>query len=180
MAKMTRTLRKKAQSQLALCRSSVSSDEWYTPIELIRALGEFDLDPACGPLCVNRTARRRLESNGLEQPWTGRVWMNPPFSEPSKWIEKFAEHGNGIALVFARTDALWFQSIARKAGGFFMFMGRTKFVRPNAPPSNCPLGCVLFALGPGNREAILAAGFRGLWVSCDSLFPQASPLKPQA
>lgn len=30
-------------------RSSNSTDEWYTPKEIIDALGEFDLDP-CAPL----------------------------------------------------------------------------------------------------------------------------------
>lgn len=30
-------------------RSSNSTDEWYTPKEIIDALGEFDLDP-CAPM----------------------------------------------------------------------------------------------------------------------------------
>ena len=30
-------------------RSANASDEWYTPREIIEALGEFDLDP-CAPM----------------------------------------------------------------------------------------------------------------------------------
>lgn len=32
-------------------RSANASDEWYTPREIIEALGEFDLDP-CAPPCT--------------------------------------------------------------------------------------------------------------------------------
>ncbi len=53
-------------------------DEWLTPPELLRALGDFDLDP-CSP--VNRpwpTAARHLtwQDNGLLAEWKGRVWCN--------------------------------------------------------------------------------------------------------
>ena len=31
--------------------------------------------------------------------------MNPPYGKfTAKWLEKFINHRNGIALVFARTD----------------------------------------------------------------------------
>lgn len=35
-------------------RSSNSTDEWYTPKEIIDALGEFDLDP-CAPVAPYKT-----------------------------------------------------------------------------------------------------------------------------
>lgn len=85
-----------------------NSEEWFTPPELIKALGEFDLDP-CSP--VNRpwdTAKKHYtkEVDGL---WEGRVWLNPPYGkETFKWIERLAHHGDGIALIFARTDTKGF------------------------------------------------------------------------
>ncbi|MFB5758983.1 DNA N-6-adenine-methyltransferase [Paenibacillus medicaginis] len=58
-------------------------DEWLTPPEIIKGLGEFDLDP-CVP--INRpwdTAKNHytIEDNGLKKKWFGKVWMNPPYGE---------------------------------------------------------------------------------------------------
>ena len=65
-------------------------DEWLTPPEIIKALGEFDLDP-CSP--VNRpwdTAKKHFTKfdDGLNKEWDGRVWVNPPYGrETFKWLE---------------------------------------------------------------------------------------------
>lgn len=66
-------------------KSKNSTDEWYTPKEIIDALGEFDLDP-CAPMRpLWRTARvmYNKEQDGLKQKWEGRVWLNPPYSRPT-------------------------------------------------------------------------------------------------
>lgn len=66
-------------------------DEWLTPPDIIKGLGSFDLDP-CSP--VNRpwdTADRHytIEDDGLMQPWSGRVWLNPPYGrEATAWLDK--------------------------------------------------------------------------------------------
>lgn len=55
-------------------KSKNSTDEWYTPKEIIDALGEFDLDP-CAPMRpLWRTARvmYNKEQDGLKQKWEGR------------------------------------------------------------------------------------------------------------
>lgn len=62
-------------------KSSTGKNEWLTPPCLLRRLGPFDLDP-CSP--VNRpwdTARHHytIEDDGLQQPWFGRVFCNPPY-----------------------------------------------------------------------------------------------------
>lgn len=86
-------------------------DEWLTPPNIIRSLGVFDLDP-CSP--INRpwdTAINHLTilDDGLSKEWEGRVWLNPPYgNETRKWLKKLAEHGNGIALIFARTETKTF------------------------------------------------------------------------
>lgn len=47
------------------------NDEWYTPMEIIRSLGEFDLDPASSPEAfrLNRSAKKiyTAQDNGLIQ-----------------------------------------------------------------------------------------------------------------
>lgn len=87
-------------------KSKNSTDEWYTPKEIIDALGEFDLDP-CAPMRpLWRTARvmYNKEQDGLKQKWEGRVWLNPPYSRPTieHFITRMVEHNNGIALLFNR------------------------------------------------------------------------------
>lgn len=70
-----------------------SSDEFGTPAEFHRpladAVGGFDLDPASGaenqPLASTRYTK---EDDGLAQEWFGTVWLNPPFSEKTRWVRK--------------------------------------------------------------------------------------------
>jgi hypothetical protein len=112
-----------------------NKDEWLTPPEIITALGEFDLDP-CSP--VKRpwpTAQNHYTvlDDGLCKPWYGRVWCNPPYGrETFKWLNKLAEHGRGIALIFARTETKGFHSeIWNKAKAVFFFKGRLRFYHVN-------------------------------------------------
>ena len=43
--------------------------------------------------------------NGLLQDWWGTVYCNPPYgSHVGIWMRKMAEHGDGIALIFARIE----------------------------------------------------------------------------
>ena len=109
MKKLTERKPKMATRVAPILRSS-SSDEWYTPRWLLDQLGIFDLDPANSNAKRFPTARRHIgqEEDGLSHQWRGRVWLNPPFSAARPWIERLIEHGNGIALVFFRSDAVWF------------------------------------------------------------------------
>jgi len=66
---------------------------WATPREywepLSDALGGFDLDPASGAEATPIADERyTVADNGLEQPWYGRVWVNPPYSAMSEWTAK--------------------------------------------------------------------------------------------
>ena len=94
-----------------------TSDEWYTPAEIIQSLGEFDLDPASSEEAYrqNRSAKHfyTVEEDGLNKDWHGRVWLNPPYSNPliQQFLVRMAEHNNGIALVFAKVEAKWFHDI---------------------------------------------------------------------
>ena len=76
------------------------SDEWYTPAILFNQLGlEFDLDVASAfnsNTHVPADRRYTIEHDGLTQPWIGRVWMNPPYSKPSPWVDKWLDHGMGL------------------------------------------------------------------------------------
>lgn len=87
---------------------------WLTPPNIIKSLGEFDLDP-CTPIFRPwDTAKKHYNEldNGLIQPWDGRVWLNPPYDRYviDKWLSKMADHANGIALIFARTETKFFHN----------------------------------------------------------------------
>lgn len=143
-----------------------NNDEWLTPPEIIKSLGEFDVDP-CSP--INRpwdTAKIHYNKNddGFTKEWHGRVWCNPPYGRQTfEWIHKLAAHGNGMTLIFARTETLGFHyEVWDKADAIFFFKGRLKFhyvdgtqgLSANAP--SC-----LVAYGQNNVEAIKNANLNG-------------------
>jgi hypothetical protein len=107
--------------------------EWYTPPHLFEALGVgFDLDP-CSPgegKCFTPARRHyTIADDGLSQPWEGFVWCNPPYGKHTgDWLRRMRDHGDGIALVFARTGTRWFQEVAPSASSILFIAGRIRFV----------------------------------------------------
>ena len=143
--------------------SDKRGDEWYTPPALVKALGKFDLDPAA-PRHKHWTAKKcyTQADNGLTKPWKGRVFMNPPYTKIDPWIYRLAEHGNGIALVFARMGTQWMDQALCWATGICFLDGRLKFVdidRKEAGAANAP--SMLIAYGDNNVEAIASAIVEG-------------------
>ena len=142
--------------------------EWLTPPDIIKSLGSFDLDP-CAPHKEKRpwaTAENHyaLPVDGLTAPWGGRVWCNPPYGrETFAWLKKLASHGNGIALIFARTETVGFHTeIWGKADALFFFKGRLKFYHVTGEQggtANAP-SC-LVAYGENNVKAIISSKLKG-------------------
>jgi hypothetical protein len=145
-------------------RSQQTTDDWITPKWLIDRLGPFDLDPcACKPQPWPCAARQyTFLDNGLTKPWDGLVWCNPPYGRSaSTWLEKLAAHGNGIALIFARTDTkAFFRHVWDKAQLLLFICGRLTFLRPDG--SSPPIGhnsggpSVLIAYGQMAAVRLLA------------------------
>lgn len=130
----------------------VQSNEWYTPPEIFEALGtEFDLDVATikgGVFWIPAKNHFYKEIDGLNQDWFGFVWCNPPYGkETGKWLKKFIEHGNGIALVFARTDTRWFHDYAIKADILCFIKGRLAFYKGNEQAKQGSTGSLLIGQG---------------------------------
>ena len=146
-------------------------DEWLTPREILLALGPFDLDP-CAPIVRPwDTAAKHftIEDDGLSQPWHGRVWCNPPYTNfTCDWFERLRAHGNGIALIFARTDtALWFDHIWKHAHGILFLSGRLHFhhVTGERAKDNCGAPCALIAYGLSNAHCLRTCGLHGHYIS---------------
>lgn len=98
-------------------------ENWYTPAWVFEGLGlTFDLDvaaPADGVPWVPAQRHFTEADDGLAQPWNGVVWCNPPYSAPTPWCHRFAEHPDMALLIradlsttgpltaFAAADAVW-------------------------------------------------------------------------
>jgi len=145
-------------------------DEWLTPPEILAALGTFDLDP-CAP--VKRPwpmAAHHYTVNdlGLMRPWYGRVWCNPPYGQQTGlWLRKLANHGTGIALVFARTETEMFVSeVWGRADAVLFLAGRLHFhhVDGTRAVANSGAPSVLIAYGQRDVEALENSGISGTLV----------------
>ena len=156
------------------------SKEWYTPRFIFQKLGvDFDLDP-CSPgydivPWIPVQFHYTVKDNGLVAPWHGNVFMNPPYgSDTPRWMKRLSEHGNGIALVFARPDTKWFHDYIPKADAICFVKGRVAFVRAEdalfyadgqrEPKGGCGAASMLVAYGEKNTEALFKSGL-GLTLS---------------
>lgn len=139
------------------------SDEWYTPPELVRCLGEFDLDPCAGPMS-HAKENWRLPHDGLSSPWFGRVWCNPPYTLIGHFLARLASHGDGIALVNARVDAAWMQEAMQCADGVLWLKGRIRFLKSadGSRGTAGTIGTALLAYGPHNLKALRKSGLPGI------------------
>lgn len=144
-----------------------SSVEWYTPPRIFTALGlEFDLDPAApkgGVPWIPAREHYSIEDNGLDRLWHGRVWLNPPYGrESAVWVDRLAQHGNGVALVFARTDTAWGQRSIRAADAVCLIAGRLSFVAgagaSQAKGHNAGAPSMLLGYGDTCADAVLRCG----------------------
>lgn len=137
------------------------TNTWLTPLNIVRALGNFDLDPCGFPGHITAKKMICLPDDGLETQWFGRVWLNPPYGKSiGQWLERLEIHGNGIALVFARTDTKWFHKL--KPDLVWFLKGRIKFLKPDlSQDTNAGHGSMLLAFGSENARAVLKSGLEG-------------------
>lgn len=147
------------------------SVEWLTPPGIIDRLGPFDLDP-CAP--VDRPwpmAVKHLTflDDGLSHLWEGRVWLNPPYDKSiGTWLRRLADHGNGIALVFARTETDWFfDKVWQRAHAVYFLRKRLNFYRCDGARSRKNSGgpSCLVAYGVENQHRLATCGLNGKLVT---------------
>lgn len=115
------------------------SDEWRTPQSLFDKLDKefnFDSDP-CPDL------DNTLKEGIIEGEWSKRVFVNPPYSKISDWVETAVEHskeGNLVVMLIpSRTDTKWWHDYVMKASEIRFIKGRLKFSghKNSAPFPSC-------------------------------------------
>jgi hypothetical protein len=114
-----------------LLGTNVDRDTWLTPRYIIEELGPFDFDP-CPYVSNPQWVCERYATDGLREPWIGRVFMNPPFSQTMRWLALHADHGLGISLVPASVESrVWRAHVWTKAKAVLLLHGRTRFCNPD-------------------------------------------------
>ncbi len=139
-------------------------NEWYTPAEYIAAaravMGAIDLDPASSE-AANRTVDAATyytaQDDGLTRSWQGRVWMNPPYSQPLiglfcnalRWAIETGQVTEAISLTNNATETAWFADLLANAAAVCFVRSRIKFVDRDGNPSGAPLqGQAIVYSGP--------------------------------
>jgi len=142
-----------------------------TPKPIIDALGPFDTDPCAATerpfdcADVNYTE----SDDGLAQPWRGFVWLNPPYDRRiiGDWMQRLADHGDGIALVHARVETKWFQIAWRNASTILLARDRIKFLDASGTQQEFNSGAPIALIGFGDRalKRLRDSGIRGRLVT---------------
>jgi ParB family chromosome partitioning protein len=141
---------------------NTGNDEWYTPREYVdrarAVLGGIDLDPASNDLAqkwVRATTYYTKDRSGLDEVWTGRVWMNPPYSRGlmMRFCAKLCGHveagdiTHAVVLTHNASDTEWWQTLARTSSAMCHTDGRVKFVNPVEEKASPTQGQTFFYMG---------------------------------
>lgn len=166
---MITNLHKSYRMNVNFEKSKNTTVEWLTPPELVKKLGDFDLDP-CTP--INAPFRHAkvnfsVVDDGLSKDWFGRVYLNPPYGKGMElWIEKLKIHGNGICLIFARTETkCFFAHIWNDADAVLFVKGRIKFFNLKGEQVGTPGAPSIFiAYGKENAKALEESNIEGKFI----------------
>jgi hypothetical protein len=119
-------------------------NEWYTPAEFAEmarlVMGGIDLDPASNPVAnetIKATRYFTKEDDGLARDWSGRLWLNPPYSQGLMlpFCEKLAAHfdaGDVTAAILVshnNTDTRWFHRLGKSCAAISFPKNRIRFYR---------------------------------------------------
>lgn len=112
-------------------------DVWQTPPELLSLISEtITLDPCAGK--DTKIALDNRTENGLDIDYKGITFINPPFSDKSKWLAKAVEEylkGNTHCIYFVTPDSTdvkswWHTYIANSADYIWFSKGRINYISP--------------------------------------------------
>ena len=133
-------------------RPPKATDERETPDDLFARLNaefHFTLDAAASSLNAKCAKFFTIADDGLSQSWQGHVvWLNPPYSQSRRWVEKaYLESAMGatvVCLLPSATDTQWWHEYVAK-GEIRFLRGRVQF---KGMPSNAPFPSVIVVFWP--------------------------------
>lgn len=139
-------------------QTSSKTDEHYTPDDVIEAaiatLETIDLDPCSNSHDhpnIPASNHYTIEDDGLSKSWAigeGRIYLNPPYSETAKWVDKLIEEyeaggvKQAVTLVKSATDTKWYQKLDKFPK--CLWNGRLTFKGNDSP---APFASSIFYLG---------------------------------
>lgn len=137
--------------------ASWTNDVIYSPPEIFEAINvEFDLD-VCAPIegVAWIPAKKWISEaeNGLASEWRGKVWMNPPYSYPAPWVDKWLDHKNGFALLPISTGK-WFYKLWDSEAQMAIMDNHFCFILPNGERKGIFAAITLWAIGETNITAL--------------------------
>lgn len=142
-------------------QEKLTSDDYYTPKWIFDALGlTFDIDvasPPNGPPFTPCKTYFTKETNGLTSDWFGLVFMNPPFSQSTPWVEKFINHANGIALL-PMAKSKWFNTLWESNAAIVLLPSTLKFHDPKGGNGSIFISTLLAGFGKESANALSNIG----------------------
>jgi phage N-6-adenine-methyltransferase len=141
-----------------------SSDEWSTPPDVMEEIemicgGPFTLDPCARLETAKAPKFYNKHDDGLKKEWTGRVFVNPPYSRIGPWVEKAVEtKANGhfvVMLVPAATDTDWFHDHVLFHAQIVFWKRRIRFFGWQGTPIAAPKTPSLVLIYDGGRKGAL-------------------------
>lgn len=137
-------------------RPRTGDDEWYSPSEIVEmaraTMGSIDLDPASNET-ANRTVKATVfydkTSDGLRQPWSGNVYLNPPWSVKagkSAFIGRLIEHllsgavEQAVLVTTIDLSSNWGNPIRAHASALCLSTGPVKYHKGNDRARQAPNG----------------------------------------
>lgn len=121
-----------------------TSDDRCTPPEILTAVAELwprgiDLDPCSNPWSlVQARTRWDRSDDALGRDWElaagegGTIWLNPPFSDPTPFVERLpgivqSIGGEGLLLVRHDSTTKWWTRIEVSADAICLLRTRVRF-----------------------------------------------------
>jgi len=149
------------------CILHTGDPEAYTPAQYIEAarevMGSIDLDPASNEKAqevVKAKVYYTKEDDGLDKPWDGNIFLNPPYSHPEvkyfvdKLLAELKPGQQAILLTNNNTDTNFFHDAVRQAAVVCFTKGRINFLKPDGSVSSPTNGQVFYYFGDNKDDFI--------------------------
>jgi phage N-6-adenine-methyltransferase len=122
---------------MARQNNTKEKDVWQTPPEIINMVEPIHVDPCAAPDTSHGIINYTKEDDGLSKEWSGRVFVNPPFSQKEKWFKKVINQRDNTSVIFVvtpdstDTKSWWHNYIAEYADYIWFSRGRISYIDPD-------------------------------------------------